>query len=90
MDIAKAEAGERELNAFIDRQAKKRRGADAANKLEEFWAASERRVLKARREENRTAWVEHYRHLTVVHLELAKDFRRRAREMQAIEVKEIA
>ena len=90
LDPIAAERAEAGLNKFIDSQAKKRKGAEEANALEAMWAASERRVQAQRREENKALWVEHYRRLTVAHLELAKDFRRRAREVQAIEVKEIA
>ncbi len=94
LDPLKTDAAERQLNALLDRAAakvgEKRAGQQAANELEEFWAASERRLLEKKREENRRAWVEYYSRLTVAHLEMAKDFRRRAREMQANELKETA
>ncbi len=85
MDIASTQV-EAELNAFLDRQASKvreaRPGQQAANRLEAVWAASERRVLEKRREENRQAWCERYRSLSCVHLRLAKDFRKQARKLE--------
>lgn len=73
----------------IDRLIESRRqGREEANALEAIWAASERRVLEKRREENKIAWIAHYRGLTAAHLKMALDCRRRAREMQATEVKE--
>lgn len=90
MDIAKAEAGERELDKFINSQAKKRKGAEEANALEAMWAASEARALAKQREENRTAWVEHYRMVAAAHLKLARSFRQRARQVESIDLKESA
>ena len=89
-----ATRADKELDKLLNRAAEllgeARAGQHAANKLEAAWAESERRVRAERREANRLAWVEHYRRMTVVHLEMAKDYRRRAREIQELEVKEIA
>ncbi len=62
LDPVKAERGEADLDRFIESRAK-RKGADEANLLAMEWAASERRVLEKRREENRTAWIIYYSNL---------------------------
>ena len=89
MDVVKAERAERDLDAFINSRAQ-RKGRAQANLDAERQRAEDARELAELREANRLAWVEHYRRLTVVHLEVAKDYRRRAREMQAIEVERTA
>jgi hypothetical protein len=78
------------LNRAAERLGEARAGQHAANELEAAWAESERRVRAERREANRLAWVEHYRRMTVVHLEMARDFRRLARAMESIDLKESA
>jgi hypothetical protein len=80
MDVAKAEAGERELNAFINRQAK-RKGKDAANAHQAFLDAEDARKLRELHEENRHLWIGHYRRLTDSHLKMAIEARRKAREL---------
>ena len=73
-------AAERQLNAMLDRAAAKtgeaRPGQRAANELEEFWRASEIRVEKKRREENKNAWIDYFEHL-------AHSCRKRAEEYDA-------
>ena len=82
--IARGEAGEREIDRFIERQAQ-RTGADEANAIEAMWRASERAHAAKQRKENRSAWIAHYRGLTAAHLKMALDCRRRARELEATE-----
>ncbi len=76
LDPIAAERAEKELDKFINSQAKKRRGAEEQNALEAMWAASERRVLAKRREENRQAWIVYFSHL-------AHGCRQRAQEYEA-------
>ena len=78
--VAPGEAAEREIDRFVERRAQ-RAGADAANALEAVWAASERQEQAKRREENRAAWMEHYRRLAASSIKAARDYRRRAREL---------
>ena len=81
MDVAATERAEAELNRLVERQAK-RTGAEEANALAAIWAASERRDLERRREKNRELWCEHYRRLAASSLKAARDYRRRARELE--------
>ncbi len=81
------EVAEAELNRYLDRAAAKtgeaRAGQEAANALEAVWAASERRELAKRREENRTLWVQHLRRTAAAHLRIARSARARARVLEA-------
>ncbi len=63
---------------------------EEAELLAAEWAASERAHERKRREENRLAWIEHYRGLVRAHISLARDARRRMREMQTTKVEETA
>ena len=87
MDVAATERAEAELNRLVERQAQ-RTGADEANAIEAMWRASERAHAAKQREENRIAWCDYYRHLAACNIRAARDFRRRAKELEAIEVKE--
>ena len=58
MDIARGEMVERELNAMIERRARK--GDVDPDEQEELWEASVRAYTARRREEMRAAWREHH------------------------------
>ncbi len=69
-DVEKAERVEAELDAFV---LKRSASQEKANKLEEAWAASERRVRAKRREQNRQAWLDFYERMNRLHLGLAAE-----------------
>lgn len=73
MDVLKAEKASRELDKFIDSQAK-RKGKDSANLEAALERAADARRLEALRQRNQLAWVAHYRCLTATHLKIARDF----------------
>ncbi len=75
MDVEAVERVEAELDAFVERRAREARDA---NKVEELWAASERRVRERRRRENCSLWYSHHCHLHEVHQALADRHRERA------------
>ncbi len=79
LDPVAVERAEAEIDKFINSRSKQR---EEANSLEAVWAASERRELAKRREENRTLWIDHYQGLVRVHIRLAKDARRKARALE--------
>jgi hypothetical protein len=58
VDIARGEMVERELNAMIERRARK--GDVDPDEQEELWEASVRAYTARRREEMRAAWREHH------------------------------
>lgn len=89
LDVEAVERAERQIDAFIEKRQAQRTGADEQNALETLWAASERRELARRREENRRLWIAHFEALVRIHIRLARDARRRARELQT-DVKEKA
>lgn len=67
----------------IDRLIESRsKGRETANAEAERVKADDARRLSEWREANRRAWAEHYRRLVVVHIKMARDFRRRARELE--------
>ncbi len=78
LDVERTEAAERELNRFIESRAK---GREAANEEAARQRAEDRRRLAEMHREHKVLWIEHYRRLTITHLEMAKDFRRRARAL---------
>jgi hypothetical protein len=69
-DLAAAERGECDLDAFINRRSK---GREEANGLEAAWAESTRRVNEKRRRTNRWAWVAHHDRMTRTHQALADE-----------------
>ena len=58
MDIARGEMVEKELNAMIERRARK--GDVDPDEQEELWEASVRAYTARRREEMRAEWCEHH------------------------------
>jgi hypothetical protein len=58
VDIVRGEMVERELNAMIERRARK--GDVDPDEQEELWEASVRAYTARRREEMRAAWREHH------------------------------
>ena len=80
LDHAAVERAEAEIDRFVNSRSKQR---EDANALAAIWAASERRELAKRREENRAAWADYYRRLAGANLLAARDYRRRARLLEA-------
>ncbi len=78
LDVARTEAAEKELDRFINSRSKDK---DKANAEAERVKAENLRRLQALREENRTLWIAHYHSLVRAHFRLARDARRRAREL---------
>ena len=74
-DYEVTEAVEQALDHFIEKRAREK--ADA-NRVEELWAASERRDQELRRRERREAWLEHERHMARLHADLAEEHRAKA------------
>ncbi len=60
-DIAKGEAVEHELDAFISKRHDARVAAEGEREAEAVWVESERRHNARRREEHRAAWCEYHR-----------------------------
>ena len=58
MDVARSEMVEKQLDALIQRRARK--GDVDSDEQEEIWKASVRRYNARRREEMRAAWCEHH------------------------------
>jgi hypothetical protein len=56
VDIARAEATEKELDALVRRRHDRRVESEGERAAEEMWAESERRHAARRREVNRAAW----------------------------------
>jgi hypothetical protein len=75
MDFEAVEAAEAALDQFIERRA---RGREDAQREEEFWKESTRRVNEKRRRENLAAWCEYYRQLALRHHDLAAENAARA------------
>ena len=81
MDVLKAEKASKELDKFIDSQAK-RKGEDAANLEGALERREDARKLAAMREENKSLWIRHYRRLAACNLAAARDYRARARALE--------
>ncbi len=84
MDLVSAEE---QLNKLLDRRAAKGRearpGQEFANQEAERLKAEEARKLQEMREQNRTLWAHHFRRLAYASLQDARDYRRRARALEA-------
>ncbi len=87
LDHVKLERAESEIDKFIASRSDSRK---AANEEAARQRAEDARKLREMRQEHKVLWVEHYRRLAACNLKAARDYRRRAREMQATEVKETA
>ncbi len=74
------EAVEQALDQFIERRARDR---EDANREEEAWKESTRRVNAKRREENRLAWIDYYGRMHHAHLGIAEDHARRRAQLLA-------
>jgi hypothetical protein len=79
-NVAAVEAAEASIDQFIEKRA---RDKAAANKEEEAWAASERKVRAKRREENRIAWIDYFGRMHHAHLGIAEDHARRRAQLLA-------
>jgi hypothetical protein len=76
MDVAHAEAVEKELNNFIERRSRK--GDMDPDEREELWKESVRRYNARKREENRQAWCEYFARLAGVLRARAEEYDQRA------------
>ena len=81
LDATRAERGEKEIDNFIANQAR-RKGADEANLEAQRQREIDLKRLAAMRSENRAAWITHLRASARAHLHIARDARRRARELE--------
>jgi hypothetical protein len=79
LDVEAVERAERDLNAFINRRSRDREKANTEAALQK---AADRRRHEAYREECRALWVAHLRRLAGSYLAMARDARRRARELE--------
>ncbi len=57
------------------------KGRAEANREAERVKAEDRRKREEMHQEHKVLWIEHFRRLTITHLELAKDYRRRAQAL---------
>ena len=71
-----------ELERMVEKRSDGRTGAEKANAEAALQRAADLRRLQAQREANRSAWCEHYHGLVRAHIRLARDARRRARELE--------
>ena len=89
MGIARGEMVERELNAMIERRARK--GDVDPDEQEELWKASVRAYTTRRREEMRAAWCEHHQgqaaRLRVVLEELIAHHEEQGAKLMEVEAK---
>lgn len=69
-DVEAAERVEAELDNFITKRAREKA---EANRVEEEWRVSERRVREQRRQSNRMAWIDYFGHMHRLHLGLAAE-----------------
>lgn len=78
-DVARGEAAEKELNAFIERRAL---GANAEQeRVEDLWRASELAQRERRRRENRALWYAHEMRMCELHEGLAAEHEAKARAL---------
>ena len=82
------EAAERQIDAFIERQAEKRirengrtASQDAASAREALWAMSVERYNEHRRRQIRAAWFSHFCLMAENHRALSEHYERRAEEL---------
>lgn len=71
-----------ELERMVEKRQDGRSGREKANAESALQRAEDLRRLRARREEKRRLWREHYHGLVRAHIRLARDARRRARELE--------
>jgi hypothetical protein len=76
MDVAHAEMVEKELDAFIERRARK--GEADPDELDAGYQESVRRFNARRREENRWAWVRYFDRMADAHARLSAEYGARA------------
>jgi hypothetical protein len=76
VDIARDELVEKELDAMIERRARK--GEEDLEEQEELWKASVRAYAARRREENRLAWCDHFERLSAGLRARAEEYDHRA------------
>ncbi len=71
-----------QIDRLIESRAK---GREEANALAQLEKAEDLRRLLETRQENRILWIEHFRRLAACSLAAARDYRRRARALEANE-----
>lgn len=74
-----ADAGEKELDRFIERQSK---GGQAAQERARLWQESAERNRQHELNRNRWAWARHFRRMASNHQELAESYRQRAEQLE--------
>ncbi len=83
MDLFDAEAAEKaeaQIDQFITKRSRER---DYANREEEAWKESTRRVNEKRWRANQIAWADHYEAMYRTHARLAADHAARAMALRA-------
>ena len=79
MDVAHGEMVEQQLDAMIQRRARK--GDVDPDEREELWKASVRRYNARRREENRLAWCDYFERLSACLRARAEEYDQRAQTL---------
>ncbi len=71
-DIARGEAVEHELDAFVSKRHDQRLQTEPERAIEEVWMNAERRMAAHRREANRLSHCEHHERLAVTYRQMAE------------------
>lgn len=79
-EVANVARVEEDLNRLIERRA---RHNERVNAEATMYRLSNARKAEARRQENRVAWVEHFRCMALVHHDLAAENAAKADELEA-------
>ena len=80
--VAKGEAVESELDAFIARRDKERRQSEGERAREALWQESVRRYNARQEQDHRAAWHEHWRKMRAVHYGLGDEYDQKLRESE--------
>ena len=75
-EVARGEVIEKELDAMIERRARK--GDVDPDELEEMWRESVRRDREKQRERNRWEWIRFFERMAESHAAMSQDYARRA------------
>jgi hypothetical protein len=87
LDIERAEAVERDLDAMIERRDRQRRQTEGEREVEELWKAGERLQRARLRERNRWLWVRHLDRLARTLRARAEECERKAEQLMQGEPK---
>jgi hypothetical protein len=85
MDVADAEMAEKQLDAMIQRRARK--GEVGPDEAEEIWKESVRRYNARRREENRREWCGYFERLAACLRARAEEYDHRAQVLMDVRPK---